>query len=54
MARFFFIAGLLLAGLLASAQNGEFENDIKKFISINGSTAAYDMAFEQMVAQSLK
>ena len=51
MARIFFIAGLLLAGLLASAQNSEFDNDIKKFLAINGSTAAYDMVFDQMVAQ---
>jgi len=51
MARIFFIVGLLLAGLLASAQNSEFEDDIKKFLAINGSTAAYDMVFDQMVAQ---
>lgn len=51
MARIFFIAGLLLAGLLASSQNSELDNDIKKFLAINGSTAAYDMVFDQMVAQ---
>jgi uncharacterized protein len=51
MARIFYILALLLASFLTGAQTSEFEKDIEKFLSINGSTATYDLAFEQMVAQ---
>lgn len=51
MARIFFILALFLAGLLTKAQDKEFENDIKKFQSIKGRTAACDISFEQMVPQ---
>jgi len=51
MARIFYILALLLASFLTGAQTSEFEKDIERFLSINGSTATYDLAFEQMVAQ---
>ncbi|MBN1986334.1 MAG: DUF2059 domain-containing protein [Prolixibacteraceae bacterium] len=51
MTRFFYILGFLLASLLATAQTSDFEKDIEKLLSVNGSSAAYDLAFDQMVAQ---
>ncbi|MCG6187379.1 DUF2059 domain-containing protein [Maribellus maritimus] len=51
MTRFFYVLGFLLASLLTMAQTDDFENDIEKLLAINGSSAAYDMAFDQMVAQ---
>ncbi|QGY43530.1 DUF2059 domain-containing protein [Maribellus comscasis] len=51
MTRFFYVLGFLLASLLTTAQTDDFENDIEKLLSINGGSAAYDMAFDQMVAQ---
>jgi len=40
-----------LISLTANGQTDDFEKDIEKLLSINGSSAAYDMAFDQMVAQ---
>lgn len=51
MTRFFYILGFLLASLLATAQTSDFEKDIEKLLSVNGSSASYDLAFDQMVAQ---
>lgn len=51
MARIFYILALLLASFLTQAQPSEFEKDIETFLSINGSSATYDFAFEQMVAR---
>jgi hypothetical protein len=54
MTRIFYILALLLASFLTRAQTSEFEKDIIKFLSINGSSATYDLAFEQMVTQFKK
>ncbi len=51
MTRIFYILALLLASFLTRAQTSEFEKDIETFLSINGSSATYDLAFEQMVSQ---
>jgi uncharacterized protein len=51
MARIFYILALQLASILSGAQPSEFEKDIEKFLSINGSSATYDLAFEQMVTR---
>ncbi len=51
MARIFYILALMLASFLAGAQPSEFDKDIETFLSINGSTATYDFAFEQMVTR---
>lgn len=51
MVRLFFVLGLLLASLLINAQDAEFTKDVDKLLKVNGSTASYDMAFDQIVAQ---
>ena len=55
MGKLAFIFGLLFASLFATAQAttnlDEFDKDIQKFLSINGSNAAYDIAFDQIVQQ---
>lgn len=54
MVRLFFYLGVLLASLISlttTAQTDDFTKDIEKLLSINGSAATYDMAFDQMVAQ---
>lgn len=51
MVRFFYVLGLLLASLLLNAQDAEFAKDVEKLLKVNGSTASYDMAFDQIVAQ---
>jgi len=51
MTRIFYILALLLASFLTRAQTSEFEKDIETFLSINGSSATYDLAFDQMVTQ---
>ncbi len=51
MVRFFYVLGLLLASLLLNAQDAEFTKDVEKQLKVNDSTASYDMAFDQIVAQ---
>jgi hypothetical protein len=47
MMRFFYVLGLLLASLLLNAQDAEFTKDVEKQLKVYGSTASYDMAFDQ-------
>lgn len=54
MTRLLFSLGVLLASLISitsNAQTDEYGKDIEKLLTINGSSAAYDLAFDQMVAQ---
>ncbi len=51
MYKILFIIGLWLAALVCNAQQTESEKDILKLMEVNGSTATYDLAFEQMIAQ---
>ena len=47
MVRFFYVLGLLLASLLLNAQDAEFTKDVEKQLKVNGSTASYEMSFDQ-------
>jgi uncharacterized protein len=49
MTRIFYMLAFWLASTLAGAQKGELIKDIERLLSINGCTAPYDLAFDQMV-----
>jgi uncharacterized protein len=51
MTRIAYIIALTLATFLAYAQMDDFDRDIEQFLRINGSSAAFDIAVDQMVSQ---
>ena len=46
-----FIIGMCLSMYVCQAQQTDNEKDILKLMEVNGSSANYDLAFDQMVAQ---
>jgi hypothetical protein len=46
-----FLVGMLLAALFVSAQSGDYDKDLQKFLSINGSTETYTVVYDQLTTQ---
>jgi hypothetical protein len=42
---------IILATMTGIAQNGAFENDIARLLRLNGSSASFDVAFDQITSQ---
>lgn len=51
MYKIVFIIGLCLSMYVCQAQQTDAEKDVLKLMEVNGSTASYDLAFDQIVAQ---
>jgi len=51
MYKILFFVGLCLASYVCHAQQTETEKDILRLMEVNGSTANYDLVYDQMVSQ---
>lgn len=45
------LLGMLMAVLCVNAQTSDYEKDLEKFLSINGSTETYNIVYEQILTQ---
>lgn len=45
------LLGILLAVFCANAQTNSYDEDLEKFLQINGSTETYNMMYEQILTQ---
>ena len=49
MTKIFYMLAFWLASTVSGAQKGEHTSDIERLLTVNGSTATFDLAFFQMV-----
>ncbi len=49
--RIILVAGILLSVSPANAQTADFDKDLLTFMEISGSTATYDLMYDQLTAQ---
>lgn len=45
------LLGMLMAVLCVNAQTSDYEKNLEKFLSINGSTETYNIVYEQILTQ---
>jgi len=45
------LMGLLLTVFMTQAQNNDFDQDLVKLMSVNGTTETYNMVYDQLTAQ---
>jgi uncharacterized protein len=45
------LAGILLAAYISKAQTSDYDNDLVKLLTVNGSTETYNMVYDQLTAQ---
>ncbi len=51
MKKLFLFLIVALVSLTVKAQTSDYENDIMKFLEVNGSSESYDMIYDQLVTQ---
>jgi hypothetical protein len=51
MKKLFVLMSIFIATMTVVAQNGVFESDIARLLRLNGSSASFDVAFDQITSQ---